>query len=89
MKTIITAGGSGFLRKPLNTYFTKKGYLVKTLTRNPKQTNDTYWNRKDLGGWTKSLENVLILINLVGKSVDCRYTENNKKQFMIQEYIQH
>ena len=80
MKTIIIAGGSGFLGQVLETYLFKKGYLVKVLTRNPKRENDILWNAKDLGNWTKHLENVEILINLTGKSVDCRYTESNKKE---------
>ncbi|MDD7886396.1 TIGR01777 family oxidoreductase [Flavivirga sp. 57AJ16] len=79
MKTIIIAGGSGFLGQILKEYFSKKEYLVKILTRNPKHENDIYWNAKDLGKWTKELENIEGLINLTGKSVDCRYTEKNKK----------
>lgn len=79
MKTIIIAGGTGFLGKILEVYFTEKSYLVKTLTRNPKRENDVYWNAKDLGQWSDDLENVDVLINLTGKSVDCRYTDANKK----------
>lgn len=80
MKTIIIAGGSGFLGQVLETYFTKKQYAVKILTRNPKRNNDIYWNAKDLGDWTNQLENTEAVINLTGKSVNCRYTEENKKE---------
>ena len=31
-----------------------------------------------MGNWTKSFENALAIINLAGRSVDCRYTEKNK-----------
>lgn len=79
MKTLIIAGGSGFLGKVLEDYFSTKNYSVKILTRNPKRENDIYWNAKDLGEWTKVLENSDVLINLTGKSVDCRYTATNKK----------
>lgn len=79
MKTIIIAGGSGFLGQVLEAYFTDKKYRVKILTRNPKRNNDIYWNAKDLDDWVKELENTEALINLTGKSVDCRYTEENKK----------
>jgi len=79
MKTIIIAGGSGFLGQVLKNYFSKKDYLVKVLTRNPKLENDIYWNTKDIGEWTKVLENTEALINLTGKSVDCRYTKKNRK----------
>lgn len=79
MKTILIAGGTGFLGKILENYFTHKEYNVKILTRYPKEKNHIYWNAKDFGAWTKELENIDILINLTGKSVDCRYTEKNKK----------
>jgi len=80
MKTIIIAGGSGFLGQVLNQYLSKKGYTVKVLTRYPKNKNDLYWNAKDIGDWTTHLENSEALINLTGKSVDCRYTDKNKKE---------
>lgn len=79
MKTIIIAGGSGFLGRILENYFTEYDYTVKILTRNPKRDNDILWNAKDLGIWTKALEGTEALINLSGKSVDCRYTERNKR----------
>jgi hypothetical protein len=79
MKTIIIAGGSGFLGKVLEDYFAQKGYSVKILTRKPKKENDIYWNAKDIGKWVDVLEHADALINLTGKSVDCRYTEKNKK----------
>lgn len=82
MKTIIIAGGSGFLGKTLEVYFTKKGYIVKILTRNPKRNTDVYWNAKDLDEWALALENAEAIINLTGKSVDCRYTEKNKKMIL-------
>ena len=79
MKTIIIAGGSGFLGKSLENYFKNKHFIVKVLTRLPKRTNDIYWNAKDLGDWTKALEYAEALINLTGKSVDCRYNVKNRK----------
>jgi uncharacterized protein len=77
---IIIAAGTGFLGKNLEKYFTDKGNQVYILTRNPKRKNEMYWNAKTLGEWKKLLENSDILVNLAGKSVDCRYTEKNKKE---------
>ena len=39
MKTIIIAGGSGFLGQVLESYFQDKGDIVKILTRHPKKPN--------------------------------------------------
>lgn len=80
MKTIIIAGGSGFLGQVLEKYFTKLRYTVKILTRNPKKENDIFWDAQTFGKWTNELENSEALINLTGKSVDCRYTDKNKKE---------
>jgi len=79
MKTIIIAGGTGFLGQVLENYFMSQGYDIKILTRKPTKSNHIYWNAKDLDQWTKALEDTDALINLTGKSVDCRYTEANKK----------
>lgn len=79
MKTIIIAGGTGFLGQTLESYLTKQGFQILIFTREPSKSNHIYWNGKDLGEWCKSLENSLAVINLAGKSVDCRYTDKNKK----------
>ncbi|MCS3531312.1 NAD-dependent epimerase/dehydratase family protein [Chryseobacterium sp. JUb7] len=77
---IIIAAGTGFLGKNLEKYFIDKGNEVYILTRSPKRKNEIYWDSKTVGEWKNLLENSDILINLTGKSVDCRYTEKNKKE---------
>ncbi len=77
---IIIAAGTGFLGKNLEEYFMQKGDQVYILTRNPKRKNEIFWDAKTLGEWKNLLENSDVLINLAGKSVDCRYTDKNKKE---------
>ncbi len=77
---IIIAAGTGFLGKNLEKYFTEKGSQVYILTRNPKRKNEIGWDAKTLGEWKNLLEASDVLINLAGKSVDCRYTEKNKRE---------
>ena len=81
-KKIVIAGGSGFLGKHLYDYFTQKGYTVKILSRNANKKDYVKWDAQNLGDWTKELENAYALINMTGKSVDCRYTEANKKMIL-------
>jgi uncharacterized protein (TIGR01777 family) len=77
---IIIAAGTGFLGKNLEEYFTGKGEEAYILTRNPERNNEIRWDARTLGEWKQVLENADVLINLTGKSVDCRYTEKNKKE---------
>jgi len=74
-KKIIIAGGTGFVGKYLNKKFATAGYQVIIISRNK---NHVSWDNTPLV--TEVLENAAILINLAGKSVDCRYNEKNKKE---------
>lgn len=40
------------------------------------------WNGYSLGKWGEELNNSDIIINLSGKTVNCRYTEKNKKEIL-------
>ena len=45
----------------------------------PKNENEVFWDGKNIGAWANELENADLLLNLAGKSVNCRYTDENKK----------
>lgn len=82
-KKIIIAGGTGFIGQGLADHFGGQNDLV-ILTRHPRENRGRvryiYWNGKTLHGWETHLENADLLINLAGKSVNCRYTEKNKQE---------
>lgn len=75
---MILAGGNGFLGRHLAYHFRQLGYEVLTLTRRARQFGEVAWNGRTLGPWAKKLEGAAVLINLAGKSVDCRYHAVNK-----------
>lgn len=77
-KRIVIAGGTGFLGRALQTHFSEQGFEVYILTRNPLGPNEVYWDGESFGEWCYLLEGAYALINLAGKSVNCRYTEKNK-----------
>ncbi|OMP81218.1 TIGR01777 family oxidoreductase [[Flexibacter] sp. ATCC 35208] len=81
-KKIIIAGGTGFIGTGLTHYFGHDNDII-ILTRHPLPDHDrvTYaaWDGKSLGNWVHHFENADLLINLTGKSVNCRYTPENKQ----------
>lgn len=78
---IIIAGGTGYLGKVLQDFLTEKGYKVKLLSRKAGP-NHIVWDGQILGPWQEELEGAAALINLAGKSVNCRYTPGNKQRIL-------
>ncbi|MET3028277.1 TIGR01777 family oxidoreductase [Flavobacterium sp. UW10123] len=86
MNKLIIAAGTGFLGQVLVNHFKDKFGEIIILTRGKSQTiggiKYVNWNAKTFSGWEKELENATVLINLAGKSVDCRYTKKNKREIL-------
>lgn len=86
MKKLVIAAGTGFLGQVLVNHFKEKFEEIVILTRGNSETKEgiryVKWNAKTFSGWEKELENTDVLINLAGKSVDCRYTKENKKEIL-------
>ena len=80
---IIIAGGTGYLGNVLVNHFKKNCDHIYILSRSKKQSYENVhfltWDAKTIGLWANHLEGADVLINLTGKSVDCRYNEANKK----------
>ena len=77
---IVVAGGSGFLGKSLQKHWDEQGHRVVNLSRKPISKNDVFWDGLTLGAWLHVLEDASVLVNLSGKSVDCRYSDVNKQE---------
>lgn len=84
MAKYIIPGGSGFMGQALSRYFTSQGHEVVILTRRSQpdlpQVKYLTWDGKHVGDWASALEGADAVINLAGKSVNCRYTEENKRK---------
>jgi uncharacterized protein (TIGR01777 family) len=76
-KKIVIAGGTGFVGNYFAEQFRNSGYEIIIISR---QEDHVQWNDRD--GIINALENSEMLINLAGKSVDCRYTPKNKYQIL-------
>jgi hypothetical protein len=81
MKRMVIAGGTGFLGSILLQRF-RDEYEVVVLTRGASHKKDKLsyvnWDGVSSGPWTSQIEGAEVVINLNGKSVDCRYTPKNK-----------
>lgn len=81
-KRIIIAGGSGFIGHGLSDYFGTDNDIV-ILTRRPQAARGRVqyiaWDGRTRGDWAAALEGADLLINLAGKSVNCRYNEQNRQ----------
>jgi len=90
---IVIPGGEGHLGRLLARRLSGQGHRVTTLARTlrhsagaaqsdascgPKGWEITLWDGKSLGSWVEVLEHADVLINLAGRSVDCRYTPANR-----------
>src|SRR5690554_2842155 len=85
-RKIVIAGGTGALGSALIRHFNDGVNDLVVLSRkdNKDQNNVRYvqWDAQSLANWTAELESADVLINLVGKTINCRGTEKNKKEII-------
>src|ERR1700687_3354914 len=95
---IVIPGGEGHLGQLLARRFSSLCHHVSTLTRNPHYSTantppkasslnprpwkTVLWDGSSRGAWEQSLEGADILINLAGRSVDCRYNARNRAEIL-------
>jgi len=88
---IVIAGGAGHLGRILARYFSTKGHRITTLTRNRERVHAvsstpsirlTLWDGRTLGDWVEELDGSDVVINLAGRSVDCRYNAANREEIL-------
>ena len=77
MNKIVIAGGTGFIGKYLASKFREKRCEVIIISRTK---GHIVWTDHDQ--ITEALNNADLVINLAGKSVNCRYNEENKSDIL-------
>jgi len=77
---LILVGGNGFLGHHLRRHFQLLGYEVVSISRTG--SGDVRWDARTLGPWAAELEGADLLVNLAGRSVDCRYTAANRHEIL-------
>lgn len=85
-KKLLIAGGSGFLGRALITQIASQFEETVVLTRTYHENHDNVryvrWDGQHAGPWMEEVEQVDLLINLCGKSVNCRYHQQNKVEIL-------
>lgn len=74
---IVIAGGTGFIGQFLERKFMAEGLRVIIIARSQGKV---HWDDED--AMIDALNGADMLINLAGKSVDCRYNEKNKAEIL-------
>jgi NAD dependent epimerase/dehydratase family enzyme len=73
---IVLAGGSGQIGAVLKRAFAADDVTVLS------RSGDVRWDGRTLGEWTSTLNGADALINLAGRTVDCRYNAANRQAIM-------
>lgn len=86
MNKVVLAGGSGYLGSVLADFFGAKANEVIILSRkklaNKGNVRTVLWDAKHLDSWVNELEGTDLLVNLTGKNVNCRYTQQNRAEIL-------
>ncbi len=84
MKKVLLPGGTGFLGRVLARHFLRKGCEVVVLTRGAGSAiaglRLVPWDGRTVGAWAAELEGCDLVVNLCGRSVNCRYTPENRRE---------
>jgi uncharacterized protein len=81
---IVIIGGSGQVGRVLARYFHARGHAVAVLARTtaPAPWRMVAWDGEHLREWVNVLEGADVLLNLAGRSVNCRYNAANRREIL-------
>lgn len=81
---IVIPGGNGHVGRILARAFQRDGHTVVVLSRRPVRApwRVVTWDGRSPGDWTQELEGADVVINLAGRSVNCRYHDRNRREIM-------
>jgi uncharacterized protein (TIGR01777 family) len=83
---LLLPGGSGQVGTILARAFHAQGHDVVILSRSPAAAHAPWrtvpWDGRNTGPWTAELDGADVVINLAGRSVNCRYTAANRREIM-------
>lgn len=78
----VMPGGTGQVGTVLKRALSAAGHDVVVLSRHPAGPGEVHWDGETVGPWTAEIEGCDVVVNLAGRSVNCRYTPANLRQMM-------
>jgi len=85
MKVVIP-GGTGHLGRVLGRALAEQGHEVVVLTRREARpepgVRHVHWDGRSAGPWTAEIDGSDVVLNLAGRSVNCRYTAANLREML-------
>ncbi|MET9684906.1 TIGR01777 family oxidoreductase [Streptomyces coeruleorubidus] len=79
---IVIPGGTGQVGTVLKRALNAAGHDVVVLSRRPRQRDEVHWDGETLGPWAGEIDGSDVVVNLAGRSVNCRYTPANLREMM-------
>lgn len=83
---IVIFGANGFLGRYLTRHFTRQGREVVAVARHREGWSGDgmflEWDGRNSGPWELALEGAEAVINLAGRSVNCRYDEESRREIL-------
>lgn len=78
---IVIPGGTGQIGRILSRALISDGHDVVALSRNSEQSfcRTVLWDAETIGSWVSEIDGADVVINLAGRSVNCRYNQHNRK----------
>ncbi|MBO61029.1 MAG: TIGR01777 family protein [Verrucomicrobiales bacterium] len=81
---MVIPGGSGYIGRHITQHFSTKGWEVVVLSRDEDKSLDdarsVWWDGVNLDTWAEELDGANVVVNLAGRTVNCRYNKKNRQQ---------
>jgi hypothetical protein len=82
---LIIPGGSGFLGRTVARWFSRQGWEIVVLSRRNAAVPGArvvLWDAVSPGAWSAEIEGADAVLNLAGRSVNCRYHKANRREIL-------
>lgn len=82
---VVLPGGSGQVGSVLIRSFAEQGHEVVVLARSPREiagARVVSWDGRSLGAWAGEIDGADVVVNLAGRSVNCRYGPEHRREIL-------